>query len=206
MSGVTSISVSTDTPATTAETPAVTRPDYIPEKFWKGSLEESTKAMAASYGELERKQSGGTKVEGTGSTAAATPPATPATTTDDTAVTQAIDSALTGVAGSKETLSAQLDWARANATDAQKALFDAALDSGNPELVKMAFAPIKQAYTAAMGEQGSRVKGESVPTTVGAKPFASQAEIIAFVNSREYKSGDPVKHKEYNDRMAVTNW
>lgn len=34
------------------------RPDYIPEKFWKGNVEESTKAMAQSYTELEKKQGG----------------------------------------------------------------------------------------------------------------------------------------------------
>lgn len=31
------------------------RPDYIPEKFWTGNLEESTKKLAASYTELEKK-------------------------------------------------------------------------------------------------------------------------------------------------------
>lgn len=36
---------------------AVDRPDYIPEKFWKGSIEESTKAMSQSYTELEKKLS-----------------------------------------------------------------------------------------------------------------------------------------------------
>jgi hypothetical protein len=214
MSGVTAISMSTETPAATAtpaaETPAVTRPDYIPEKFWKGNLEDSTKAMAASYGELERKQSGG-RSEGTGSTADATPPATPATSTttptpEEAAASKAVESALTTAAGSADTLKSQLDWARANATPAQKALFDAALDSGNPELVKMAYEPIKAAYTAAMGTQGTRVVGESVPTTVGAKPFASQQEIIKFVNSPAYKSGDRAAHREYEERMKVTKW
>ena len=209
MSGVTSISVSTETPAATpaAETPA--RPEYIPEKFWKGTLEESTKAMAASYGELERKQSGGTP-EGTSTAPQVTPaaeaPVTPSTTADEAAVTKAVESALTKVAGSEADLKTQLDWARANATDAQKALFDAALDSGNPALVEMAYAGIKSSYTAAMGSQGTRVVGESVPTTVGAKPFESQHEIIAFVNSAAYKSGDRRAHAEYDARMKVTNW
>jgi hypothetical protein len=205
--------MSTETPAATtpaAEAPAVTRPDYIPEKFWKGNIEESAKVMAQSYVELERKQSGGTP-EGTGSAPQVTPVAeapatTPAPTTDDTAVTKAVEAALTKAAGSEAELKTQLDWARANATDSQKALFDAALDSGNPALVEMAYASIKGAYTAAMGSQGTRVTGESIPTSVGAKPFESQQEIIAFVNSAAYKSGDRRAHAEYEARMKVTNW
>lgn len=40
-------------PATTDQ--QVERPDYIPEKFWDGNLESSTKKMSASYNELESK-------------------------------------------------------------------------------------------------------------------------------------------------------
>jgi hypothetical protein len=215
MSGVTAISVSTETPAApVAEAPA--RPEYIPEKFWKGNLEESTKLMAASYSELEKKQSSG-KTEGTTATKAdATPPVvpsteTPAATTEapiaaDPAVVKAIESTLATAAGSPETLGTMLGWAKANATDAQKAAFDAALDTGNAALVEMAFGPIKQAYSAAMGTQGTRVTGESIPTTVGPKPFASQQEIVEFVNSKPYKSGDRRAHAEYESRMKVTNW
>lgn len=215
MSGVTSLSISTEAPA--AETPAaatpatpVERPEYIPEKFWRGNVEESTKAMAASYVELERKQSGG-KGEGAGSTAEATPPATPAApsteaTPEATPVAAAVEKALTTAAGNAEDLKATLDWARANATDEQKAAFDAALDSGNPALAALAYGTIKQSYTEAMGTQGTRVAGEAVPTTVGAKPFASQQEIVEFVNSKAYKSGDRRAHAEYEARMKVTNW
>lgn len=208
MSEVTSLTISTATPQADGDaTPAtVTRPEYIPEKFWKGNVEEATKAMSASYGELERKQSSG-KPEGTGSTAEATPPVTPSTpVSDDPAVVKAIESTLSTAAGSPDALGTMLGWAKANASDAQKAVFDAALDSGNPALVAMAFAPIKQAYTDSMGSQGTRVVGESIPTTVGVKPFESQAEIIEFVNSKAYKSGDARKHREYDQRMQVTNW
>jgi hypothetical protein len=213
MSGVTAITLSTETPAApVAEAPA--RPEYIPEKFWKGNLEESTKLMAASYSELEKKQ-GGPRVEATGSTADAAPPVTPATApvvdeaapiSADPAVVKAIESTLSTAAGSPETLGTMLGWAKANASDAQKAAFDAALDTGNAALVEMAFAPIKQAYSAAMGTQGTRVTGESIPTTVGPKPFASQQEIVEFVTSKGYKSGDRRVHAEYEARMKVTNW
>jgi len=215
---VTSLSVNTETAAAeaaAASTPATPaeRPEYIPEKFWKGNVEDATKAMAQSYAELERKQSGG-RPEGTGATTEATPsttpattePTTPAPTAEQTAATAAIESALTKAAGGEADLKATLDWARANATDAQKALFDAALDAGNPALVEMAFGQIKQSYTEAMGTQGTRVTGEAVPTTVGAKPFASQQEIVDFVNSKGYKSGDRRVHAEYEARMKVTNW
>jgi hypothetical protein len=219
MSGVTSLSINTETAAadaaaaSTPAAPAVERPEFIPEKFWRGNVEESAKAMAQSYVELERKQSGG-KPEGTGATAdAVTPPtapttteSTPAPTAEQSAATAAIESALTKAAGTAEDLKATLDWARANATDAQKALFDAALDAGNPAAVELAFASIKGAYTEAMGTQGARVTGEAVPTTVGAKPFASQDEIIEFVNSPAYKRGDKRAHAEYEARMKVTNW
>jgi hypothetical protein len=218
MSGVTSLSINTETAAaeaaaaSTPATPAVERPDYIPEKFWRGNVEESAKAMAASYTELERKQSGG-KPEGSGATAEATPPTAPTTPTPEATpaaeaspVAAAVESALTQAAGNAADLKATLDWARANASDEQKAAFDAALDAGNPALAALAFGQIKQAYTEAMGTQGSRVTGEAVPTTVGAKPFASQQEIVEFVNSKAYKAGDKRAHAEYEARMKVTNW
>lgn len=214
MSGLTSISVTTEAAAPVAETPAVVRPEYIPEKFWKGNVEEATKAMAASYGELEKKQSSGIKSEGTGTpTVDATPPAASSTeTTDqapvhtDPAVVKAIETSLSAAAGSPDALGTMLGWAKANATDDQKVAFDAALETGNAGLVAMAFAPIKAAYEGAMGTQGTRVSAESVPTTVGPKPFGSQAEIIEFVNSKAYKSGDRRVHADYEARMKVTNW
>lgn len=212
---VTSISVSTDpVAAPVAEGPA--RPEYIPEKFWKGNVEESTKVMAQSYAELERKQSSG-NTEGTATTTATTTPPvvpsteTPAVTTEapiaaDPAVVKAIESTLAAAAGSPDALGTMLGWAKANATDDQKAAFDAALETGNAALVAMAFAPIKSSYTDAMGSQGTRVVGESVPVTVGPKPFSGQQEIVEFVNSKAYKMGDARAHAEYIARMKVTNW
>jgi hypothetical protein len=221
MSGVTSITVNTESAAaeaaaaSTPATPAVERPEYIPEKFWRGNVEESAKAMAQSYVELERKQSGG-KPEGTGATAEATPPTAPTTPSTPeapaapaavaTEVTQAVESALTSAAGSAADLTATLEWARVNASAEHKALFDSALDTGNAQLAALAFGQIKQAYTEAMGSQGTRVSGEGVPATSGVKPFASQQEIIEFVNSKAYKAGDKRAHAEYDARMRVTNW
>jgi hypothetical protein len=41
-------------PAKTEEAPKPARPDYIPEKFWDGNLENSTKKLAQSYTELQK--------------------------------------------------------------------------------------------------------------------------------------------------------
>ncbi len=207
MSGVTSLSVNTETvaaEAAAAATPTTTveRPEYIPEKFWKGSIEESAKVMATSYSELERKQ-GSTPTEGTETPAADPTPDSASTPAVDTT---AVESALTTAAGNAADLKATLDWARANASEEQKSAFDAALDANNPALAALVFGNIKQSYTEAMGSQGTRVTGEAVPTTVGAKPFASQQEIIEFVNSKGYKIGDKRVHAEYEARMKVTNW
>jgi hypothetical protein len=211
MSGVTSVSLNTNEGAaaaapSTPATPAVARPEYIPEKFWKGNVEDATKAMAQSYAELERKQSGG-KPEGTGATAEATPPTPPAPTptADEAAVSAAVESALTAAAGNANDLKATLDWARVNATPEQKALFDSALDSSNPALAALAYGQIRQAYTEAMGSQGTRITGEGVPTTSGPKPFTSQQEIAEYTTSKKYKAGDPATHREYAERMKVTN-
>lgn len=49
----------TDTPPAPTPTdtppPHQERPEWIPEKFWKGSVEESAKAMSTGYSELEKK-------------------------------------------------------------------------------------------------------------------------------------------------------
>jgi hypothetical protein len=199
MSDVTTVTLDSSAATTGAAAPATTveRPEYIPEKFWKGSVEESTKEMAKSYAELEKKQ-------GTAEPAPATPavesPAAP------TAESKAIEAKLTAAAGSEAALKATLDWARSNATPDQKALFDAALESANPALVEMAYAAIKQSHIEAVGAEGVRVTGAGVPTTSGAKPFISQDEIARFVNTPAYKAGDRAVHAEYEARMKVTNW
>ena len=67
---------------------AVDRPDWIPEKFWKGNVEESAKAMSTSYGELEKAFHAKAKAPEAPATTAA--PETPAPTGEEKATLESV--------------------------------------------------------------------------------------------------------------------
>lgn len=110
---------------------------------------------------------------------------------------------LEAVAGGKEQLKATLEWAKANLTEAERNGYDAALDSGNIELVKLAMQGVVSKYTAANGSDPALVGGGEETRSGDAAPFASQAEIIRAMQDPRYKTDTAYQAKVYA-RLANT--
>lgn len=159
--------------------------------------------LETAYVELQKKL-------GAAPEAATTTPA-PTTTTvapteEQKAYNASVGAVAVKVAGTEAEVQATLGWARANATAADKTLFDAALASGNVGLVEMAFGTIRNKYIAAVGTQGTRITGEGAPIETGAKPYGTREEMLAVIRSKGYKKSDPAVHAEHTRRMAVTKF
>jgi hypothetical protein len=110
---------------------------------------------------------------------------------------------LEAVAGGKDQLKATLEWAKANLTEAERNGYDAALDSGNIELVKLAMQGVVSKYTAANGSDPALVGGGEETRSGDAAPFASQAEIIRAMQDPRYKTDTAYQAKVYA-RLANT--
>jgi hypothetical protein len=121
------------------------------------------------------------------------------------AVADKISTDLAAVVGGQDKLTATLEWAKTNATDEQRAAFDAALDSGNIPLLKLALAQINTAYTAAVGTDPKLVQAEQAPLVTGPKPFASQQEMMNAMKDPRYRKGDRAYIKSVEARVGVSN-
>lgn len=107
------------------------------------------------------------------------------------AIVAQIATDLQAVAGGEKQLDTLLDWAKANATKAQKEAFDTALSTGNRELIKTALSGIKSGYETATGiDPKLVVKSEGAPGNSGPQPFASTAEMTTAMKDARYKRGD----------------
>jgi hypothetical protein len=121
-----------------------------------------------------------------------------------TAVAEKISADLATVTGGADKLAATLEWAKANATPEQKASFDAALDSGNTALVKLALTGIHADYLKAVGSDPALVEAEPVSAARGPQAFASQAEVTAAMRDPRYKNGDRAYIKQVEERIKAS--
>lgn len=214
-------------------TPAVERPEYIPEKFWTGDVDESVKKMSQSYVELEKKLSApkAAKQE-------ETPPATiespkapellreimeavnAGTEVDDAKLKQYAD--LTGV-HPRELIRARELAAQARRTSAEDAV-------GGAEVLEAAIEWAKTNYTEGEIEAynhaingadddaaraavlnlaaryrtgGGSVVGNARPVQTGAKPFSSQDEMLKLQRDPRYKT-DKAFQAEFDARLRAS--
>lgn len=118
------------------------------------------------------------------------------------AVAQQITTEVQSVAGGAEEYGKILDWVQAEYTDEQVQAFNEAVNSGNKNLAKLAVRGVVADYQAAMGTDGQPVKGDSANGFSGAKPFESQAEVIAAMRDQRYKDGDVAYVRSVEARIA----
>lgn len=170
-----------------------------PEKKLLAGKFETPEALEKGYEELQKKL-------GEPKTETVTPAPVVTQTAEQQAYSAAVGAAAAKVAGTETEVKATLDWARANASPEEKAMFDAALASGNVQLVETAFGTIRNKYVAAVGSHGNRVTGEPAPVNTGAKPYATRDEMFAVIASKGYKKSDPAVHAEHKRRMEVTKF
>lgn len=118
------------------------------------------------------------------------------------ALAQQLVNEVAQVAGGAEQLKSVLEWARVNLSKDEAAAYDAAVDSGNVQLVKLAMQTVVSKYSAATGTSPKLVTAEPAPSTTE-KPYASNAEIIAAMSDKRYQT-DPAYRKSVERRLAVS--
>jgi hypothetical protein len=170
------------------------RPEWLPEKF------QSAEDLAKAYAELERKLGQGAAAP---ESAPAPPTETPAAPAEET-VSAAVTEAVLAAAGGEETLNEVVAWAKQALPQADREAFDAALDTGNPALARMAMAQVVSAYRAANPAEPALVRAEPAPAAPAVKGFGSPQELARAMSDPRYGSGDPAYHAEIYRRVAVT--
>lgn len=121
------------------------------------------------------------------------------------AVADKLTTVLEEVAGGKAELAATLEWAKSNLTDVEAAAYDAALDSGNPDLVKLALMGVRAQFVKANGTEPNLISasGELLRASDVA-PFESSAEMVEVMKTDKYKN-DPAFRAKVERRVAATS-
>lgn len=109
------------------------------------------------------------------------------------------------VAGGKEALAATLSWAKANLTADDAAAYNAAIDSGDLRLAKLALQGVVAQYTAANGKEPALLSGGEGARTTDATPYESTAQMVADMRKPEYKK-DPAFRAKVDARLEATNF
>ena len=202
-------------------------PDYIPEQYRKGTLEESYMAMASAL---------------SNPSAADPDPATDPASVSVFAQSEAdfvkdgtisdatyeaaqakginkeeLDSYLAGrvaagnqivskaheEAGGEDKYDAMLQWAAQSWTEVQTAEYDKAMASGETQRILMAVKALKAEYTAAVGSNPSLwANGDgNTPTILG---FQSKAEMTAAMKDPKYKT-DPAYREQVKQKIKAGN-
>lgn len=119
------------------------------------------------------------------------------------AVAEQRNARLMDTVGGKEGFEAINQWATANLSAEELQAANAAL-AGSEQQAKLVLEGIKSRYQAAVGTDGSRVTGSTVPQVSGVKAYASNAEIVSAMNDPRYGK-DPAYRASVEQRLAATN-
>lgn len=199
----TGVQVQLPTDAAPANTPE--RPTWLPEKF------KSVEDMAKAYAELETKLGQPKPDEAPAATQKPTEkPAAETPAPDKPAETPAVDqAALTGAVaeavGGAAQIAPVLEWAKTGLEPAVAAAYNAAVDSGNPALVKLAAAQVMAAYTAANGSAPTLVKVGEVVKSGDVQPFASNAQVVEAMRDKRYAK-DPAYRAQVEKRVMASSF
>lgn len=101
------------------------------------------------------------------------------------AIADQLTSTLASDVGGKEQLSALLNWATTNLSEAEAAAYNAVIDTKNVQAAKDAIAGIKAKFVAANGIEPNLIGGETAPSQ-GVKPFETNAEMVAAMRDKRY--------------------
>jgi hypothetical protein len=129
--------------------------------------------------------------------------------TKDAAVDQAVTEAkiaqteiksITDGIGGEAALANMLNWAKTNLSDADKAVYDAAVSSNDPAKVRMAVNGLHHAFTQTHGNDPNflEIGGNRLPGGNGITPYASNDEVVRDMHTHAYKN-DP----EFRDKVLA---
>lgn len=116
----------------------------------------------------------------------------------------AYDAGVYGAAGGAEEYASLVQWAASALTADEKAAFNQAVTSGNAASAKLAVEALAARKAAVRGTPPSNALKGSAALPAGSKPFRSQAEVTAAMNSKQYKT-DPAFRAEVVERLRVSD-
>lgn len=102
--------------------------------------------------------------------------------------TQQQTDALYGIVGGQEQYSQLTSWASQNLSQQEVNMFDAVMDSGDPNAAFWAIRSLAMQYADVNGYEGNRISGKA-PTS-GGNQFRSQAELVQAMSDPRYESDD----------------
>lgn len=109
------------------------------------------------------------------------------------------------MAGGEENYNRMTDWAAESWAVELQEQFDAALESGNPMLVRAAIQELQQSYEENQGREPSLLDGQTSPgVAANAVGFGSIHEQLAMQADPRYKKGDKAFHALFDRRLAAT--
>jgi hypothetical protein len=89
--------------------------------------------------------------------------------------------------GGQEEYGSMVEWAKNNYTQDQIKAYDAAVNSGNIELAKMAARGLKADYVNKEGSEGKTYSGTQAPPEGGSDVFRSNAEVTTAMKDPRYE-------------------
>ncbi len=120
------------------------------------------------------------------------------------ALAQASHQAAFEVAGGEDAYWAMADWAKSNLSKGAQAAYDRAVDSGDPDTVRLAVEGLYSKYTAANGAPAKvSLSGNSGATRGATYGYESEAQMMADMSNPQY-SRDPAFRSMVERRLAAT--
>lgn len=96
--------------------------------------------------------------------------------------------ALYGIVGGKEQYGQLTSWASQNLSQQEVDMFDAVMETGDPNAAFWAIRSLAMQYADANGYEGKRISGKS--SASGGAQFRSQAELVQAMSDPRYDSDD----------------
>lgn len=104
--------------------------------------------------------------------------------------------------GGMDSYQNMIQWAGQNLSENEIALYDAAMDKGDPLTMFFAAQALNSRYQDAIGYDGEMLTGSAPRNT--ADVFRSQAELVAAMSDPRYDK-DPAYRQDIADKLAVSN-
>ena len=104
--------------------------------------------------------------------------------------------------GGMDSYQNMIQWASQNLSENEIAMYDAAMDKGDPLTMFFAAQALNSRYQDAIGYDGEMLTGNA-PRNTG-NVFRSQAELIAAMSDPRYDK-DPAYRQDIADKLAVSN-
>ena len=104
--------------------------------------------------------------------------------------------------GGKETYANMIGWASQNLTESAQQAFDATMNSGSLDQIRLAIAGLQAQYENATGYEGTMLTGKASAKQGDA--FRSQAELVSAMSDRRYDN-DPAYRQDVIEKLDRSN-